>query len=107
MHCTSRAVIVHPRYAAAPPAAPPPPPPAADWNALPLEVVHAIAGHLEKAEDLLSLAAVCSHTRWVGEAKHVWVAGVEGSTGAPPRFPPTRAPASFPTCYKLWEQVAI
>jgi hypothetical protein len=64
--CSSRAVIVHPRFAhalAAPPLAPPPPPPLADWHALPLEVVHAIAAHLEKAEDLLSLAAVCSHTR--------------------------------------------
>lgn len=59
----SRAVIVHPRFAHT--LADPPVPsaaPTADWRHLPYELLEAVASHLDKAQDVLALSAVCRDT---------------------------------------------
>lgn len=75
MTCRSRAIIVHPRFAhTLPPvaAAQPSPPHAADWHSLPLELVHAIASRLDKAQDLLNLSSVCRGTRQLASSGKLW-----------------------------------
>lgn len=59
----TRAVIVHPRFAHT--LADPPVPSVAltaDWRHLPYELLEAVASHLDKAQDLLALSAVCRDT---------------------------------------------
>ncbi|KAL4419469.1 hypothetical protein ABPG77_008271 [Micractinium sp. CCAP 211/92] len=68
------AVIVHPRFRhtlADPPVAADPPRPL-DWHDLPCEVVELVAGHLDKAQDLLAFSAVCRATRPLACNNALW-----------------------------------
>ncbi|KAL4431216.1 hypothetical protein ABPG75_006472 [Micractinium tetrahymenae] len=68
------AVIVHPRFRhtlADPPVAADPPP-TVDWLDLPSEVVELVAGHLDKAQDLLALSAACRATRPLAASDALW-----------------------------------
>lgn len=75
----AHALIVHPRFRhtlgdpPVPAAAPEPP---ARWQDLPAEVVEVVAGHLDKAQDLLALASVCRDARWEGRrCTQLWEEG--------------------------------
>lgn len=90
------AVIVHPRFRhtlADPPVAADPPRPV-DWLDLPSEVVEMVAGHLDKAQDLLALSATCRATRPLACSDALWKGlcrrrfGVLGETAVAAGPPP-------------------
>lgn len=81
----SRALIVHPRFVHANPPAAAAPLPGADWHSLPFELLEAIAGHLDKAQDLLALSSVCRDARCGSHPRPppAWLPGFPGGSCLP------------------------
>ncbi len=101
MAATKKALIVHPAFPLAPAPAPAPEP--AFIERLPLAVLHAIAEHLDAAQDLIRFERVCRSCRWGGvrggrRAAH---AAMPSAPPLPCPRPHKALPASRPPCAPL------